>query len=323
MNRTSLPRAFTLVELLVITVIFASLMGLLVLGGRSNNGSQIRLLSQSIASAILSAQSNALGNEAGSGLILTPATDTPVASNTLYNADVPPYAKGSVRSGMPPVNLATTIATVSLESTNTTAADLVNGYKILFRCNSPLYIAPTLWMSITNGTQVAFRTSANQTNQNTLWPKPPAGATLNFAMARYPIKSSLAVDVTKTAAIDLRYSGVGNTLTGDYGALANKGAIAICFNSVGALDAVMQNVLSPTKTVQPILPAAPLYLLIASLSDIQANRSLQQDSSRWLAIAHNSGRVTIASNVPQAGTTDKEKDVFNARQKARLGIATK
>ena len=321
MNRTSLPRAFTLVELLVITVIFASLMGLLVLGGRSNNGSQIRLLSQSIASAILSAQSNALGNEAGSGLILTPATDTPVASNTLYNADVPPYAKGSVSSGVPPANLATTSTAVSLTPTNTAAADLVNGYKILFRCDSPSYVAPTPWMSITNGTQVAFRTSANQTNQNTLWPQPPAGATLNFAMARYPIKSSLAVDVTKTAAIDLRYSGVGNTLTGDYGALANKGAIAICFNSVGALDAVMQNVLSPTKTVQPILPAAPLYLLIASLSDIQANRSLQQDSSRWLAIAHNSGRVTIASNVPQAGTT--ETDVVNARKNARLGIATK
>ena len=321
MNRTSLPRAFTLVELLVITVIFASLMGLLMLGGRSNNGSQIRLLSQSIASAILSTQSNALGNEAGSGLILTPATDTPVASNTLYNADVPPYAKGSVSSGMPPANLATTSTTVSLTPTNTAAADLVNGYKILFRCDSPSYVAPTPWMSITNGTQVAFRTSANQTNQNTLWPKPPAGATLNFAMARYPIKSSLAVDVTKTAAIDLRYSGVGNTLTGDYGALANKGAIAICFNSIGALDAVMQNVLSPTKTVQPILPAAPLYLLSASLSDIQANRSLQQDSSRWLAIAHNSGRVTIASNVPQAGTT--ETDVVNARKNARLGIATK
>ena len=269
----------------------------------------------------MSAQSNALGNEAGSGLILTPATDTPVASNTLYNADVPPYAKGSVSSGVPPANLATTSTAVSLTPTNTAAADLVNGYKILFRCDSPSYVAPTPWMSITNGTQVAFRTSANQTNQNTLWPQPPAGATLNFAMARYPIKSSLAVDVTKTAAIDLRYSGVGNTLTGDYGALANKGAIAICFNSVGALDAVMQNVLSPTKTVQPILPAAPLYLLIASLSDIQANRSLQQDSSRWLAIAHNSGRVTIASNVPQAGTT--ETDVVNARKNARLGIATK
>jgi len=296
-------------------------MGLLMLGGRSNNGSHIRLLSQSIASAILSAQSNALGNEAGSGLILAPATDTPVASNTLYNADVPPYAKGSVSSGVPPANLATTSTAVSLAPTNTADADLANGYKILFRCDSPSYVAPTPWMSITNGTQVAFRTSANQTNQNTLWPKPPAGATLNFAMARYPIKSSLAVDVTKTAAIDLRYSGVGNTLTGDYGKLANKGDIAICFNSIGALDAVMQDLQSQTKTVQPILPAAPLYLLIASLSDIQADRSLQQDSSRWLAIAHNSGRVTIASNVPQAGKT--ETDVVNARKNARLGIATK
>ena len=145
-------------------------------------------------------------------------------------------------------------------------------------------------MSITNGTQVAFRTSANQTNQNTLWPKPPAGATLNFAMARYPIKSSLAVDVTKTAAIDLRYSGVGNTLTGDYGALANKGAIAICFNSVGALDAVMQNVLSPTKTVQPILPAAPLYLLIASLSFL--GLGAQPPTPEWGAMISD-GRPTL------------------------------
>lgn len=321
MNRTSLPRAFTLVELLVITVIFASLMGLLVLGGRSNNGSQIRLLSQSIASAILSAQSNALGNEAGSGLILTPATDTPFASNTLYNADVPPYAKGSVSSGMPPANLATTSTAVSLTPTNTAAADLVNGYKILFRCDSPSYVAPTPGCRLQMARRLRFARLPIKQIKIRSGPSRPLGQRLILpwlairssrrwrSMSPKPQPSTCA-----TAASAIRSPVIT-------GALANKGAIAICFNSVGALDAVMQNVLSPTKTVQPILPAAPLYLLIASLSDIQANRSLQQDSSRWLAIAHNSGRVTIASNVPQAGTT--ETDVVNARKNARLGIATK
>jgi len=320
MNRACLHRAFTLVELLVVTVIVASLMSLLVVGGQPSTGGQIRRLSQSIVSAILTAQTSALGNEAGAAIIFEPSSTTLTACNAVFFADSQPYIKGTVGSGVPPSSLASISTTVSLTPTNADAQDLANGYKILFRCDDP-YLAPSPWMSISSGTTVAFRTSANQTAQNTIWPKKPATALLQFVMARYPVKSSPAIDVIKMAAIDLRYSGIGNTTAGDYGALANKGGISICFNSVGVLDAVMQNVLSTTKSVQPVVPAAPLYLLIANTSDIQSNESLQKDYSLWLAIAPNTGRITIASNVPQNGTA--ENDVINARAKARQSISVK
>ena len=315
------PRlAFTVVELLVVTVIFSILMSLLVVGGQPSAGGQIRRLAQSIVSAILTAQTSALGNEAGAAVIFEPSSTTSNACNALFFADSQPYIKGTVGSGVPPSSLASTSTTVALTPTNADAADLANGYKILFRCDEP-YLAASPWMSISSGTTVAFRTSANQTAQNTIWPKKPATAPLQFLVARYPVKSSPAIDGIKTAAIDLRYSGIGNTTTGDYGALANKGAIAITFNSAGVIDAVMQNVLATTKSVQPVVPAAPLYLLIASLSDIQSNESLQKEYSLWLVLAPNTGRITIASNVIQNGTA--EVDVINARAKARQSIAVK
>ena len=92
-------------------------------------------------------------------------------------------------------------------------------------------------------------------------------------------------------------------------------------DGAGVIDAVMQNVLATTKSVQPVVPAAPLYLLIASLSDIQSNESLQKEYSLWLVLAPNTGRITIASNVIQNGTA--EVDVINARAKARQSIAVK
>jgi hypothetical protein len=69
--------------------------------------------------------------------------------------------------------------------------------------------------------------------------------------------------------------------------------------------------------VEPVNPTAPLYLLIANLADIQDDRSLQAQTSRWLAVAPGTGRVTVAANVPVSGTT--EAAVLNARANAVQG----
>lgn len=332
-------RGFTLVELLVVTGLFVVFFGLVVNGLRPNPNSQVRQLSQAISSAILATQTRALGNETGAALIFDVGGGTlaSFASNTVLQSDVPPFILGgtappaaayaSGTNGIPPMfsgslALSASFSPVTLSLTNADAADLANGYKIRFLCDGSFAMPPSPWFkfspvaSSTSGT-VSLRVAAGQTITNTTWPSVPAGGVLRVQIARFPVKTSPAIDVTKQAAIDLRYSGIGNTISGDYGNLNNKGPIAITFDRNGRLDAVMQYGTSLTPVVEPSNPTAPLYLLIATLADIQDNRSLQSQSSRWLAIAPNTGRVTIAANIPAAGTS--ENDVLNARANARQG----
>lgn len=316
MNISRAKSGFTLVELLVVTGLFAVFFGLMVSGLRPNANSQARQLSQSLSSAILAAQTQALGKDAGAALILDVAP-TNVYTNTIFNADVPPFIVGDVAAGMPPTVLSATTAVVSLLPTNADAADLALGYRIRFTGASP-YVPPTAWMSFSSPGTVSLRNSVSQTINNTAWPPPLVEGTLQFQIARYPAKSASALNTTKQAAIDLRYSGIGNTVSGNYGSLAGKGPIAITFDRNGRLDSVMQYGTGSNPTVEPITPTAPLYLLIANLGDIQDDRSLQSQTSRWLAIAPGTGRVNLAANVPVAGTS--ESDVLTARANARQGF---
>jgi prepilin-type N-terminal cleavage/methylation domain-containing protein len=314
-------RGFSLIELLVVTGLLAGFFGLLVAGLRPSPNSEVRQLSQTLSSAILASQTRALGNEAGAALILD-VTSGNVYSNAVFNADVPPFVAGSVTSGVPPATLSVTATTATISPTNADAADLIFGYRVRFSGTNP-YTPTTPWMGFSSpGTAlsgtVRFRTTANQTSHNTVWPTVPSGGSLQFQIARYPVKSTSALDTTKLAGLDLRYSGIGNTVSGNYGSLNGKGAIAITFDRNGGLDTVMQYGSGSTPTVDPITPTAPLYLLIASLSDIQNNSSLQSPTSRWLALAPSTGRVNVAANVVVPGTT--ENDVVNARANARQGV---
>ena len=318
MTSTVSRKGFTLVELLVVTSLLAGFFGLVISAVRPSSSSQIRQLTQSLSSSLLAAQTRALGNDAGAALILEPGTGSipAVASNSVFNADIPPFIIGEVVSGVPPTNLSSTSAAVSLTPTNADAADLTKGYKIRFSSDTP-YMAPSPWLTFATGT-ASLRSPANQTSNNTIWPISPAGGELQFAIVCYPQKSSIAADATRLAAIDLRYSGIGNTVTGNYGSLDGKGSIAICFDRTGGLDSVIQYGSGVTPTVLPLTPTAPLYLLIASLSDIQANQPLQSQGSRWLAIAPSTGRVTVAANVVVSGTN--QDAVIAARANARQGV---
>ena len=306
-------RGFTLVELLVVTGLFAVFFGLIVNGLRPNANSQVRQLSQSLSSAILAAQTQALGKDTGAALILD-VTPGSVGTNTVFNGDVPPFIVGNVTSGMPPAVLSVTSSTVTLLPTNADTSELATGYRIRFSGTSPQF-PPTSWMGFSGQGTVSLRTTATQNINNTVWPLSPVGSSLQFEIPRLPVKSGPAADVTKFAAIDLRYSGIGNTVTDPYGTLANQGSIGITFDRTGRLDTVILYGQSP---VDPVNPTAPLYLLIATISDIEANASLQSQTSRWLAIAPVTGRVSIAANVAVSGTT--QGDITNARLNARQGV---
>jgi prepilin-type N-terminal cleavage/methylation domain-containing protein len=309
MNAALARRGFTLVELLVVTGLIASFLGLILVGMRPTGDSQIRQLSQTLSSAILASQTRALGNDAGAALIFdTGAGSVAFAGNMIYNADVPPLVVGTI-SGVPPSPLNVTTTTGTLSPTNADATDLATGYRIRFSGTSP-YMPPTNWMAFASGGSnmgtISFRTTANQTISNTVWPAAPATGSLQFAVARYPIRSTSALDATRQAAVDFRYSGIGNATWGTSG----TNSLALTFDRNGSLDTVMTLGATPGWAN----PTAPIYFLIASLADIQNDQSLQSPTARWLAINPSTGRVSVGANVV-SGT-----DVLAARANARQGV---
>ncbi len=310
--------AFTLVELLVVAGIFAMLFGLVLNGGRPSSAGQIRQAAQSIASVLLATQSRSLGNPAGAGVVLDPAVAGSPAVYTVSAADMLPLITGSCTSGMPPSNMGASSTSVSIEPDNADAADLARGYKIRFQERGSKVQPPTAWMSFANPV-VTFRSANGQGLQNTNWPKPVAGGFSVF-IARYPNEAATAYELPKQVAIDLRYSGAGDGTTFDtnWSNLSGKGAIAITFDSVGEIDALMQNVLG-TPTVQPTHPVSPIYLLVASRDDVTAGTALASDRSAWVVVHPQTGRVSVSSNVPQVATDATA--LRAARAKAREGIA--
>ena len=312
--------AFTLVELLVVAGIFAMLFGLVLSGGRPSSAGQIRQAAQSIASVLLATQSRSLGNPAGAGVVLDPAVAGSPAVYTVSAADMLPLITGSCTSGMPPSNMGASSTSVSIEPDNADAADLARGYKIRFQERDARGVQPpTAWMSFASNV-VTFRTGNGQGPQNTNWPKPVAGGSFSVFIARYPNEAATAYELPKQVAIDLRYSGVGDgtTFDTDWSNLSGKGAIAITFDSVGEIDALMQNVLG-TPTVQPTHPVSPIYLLVASRDDVTAGTALASDRSAWVVVHPQTGRVSVSSNVPQVATDATA--LRAARAKAREGIA--
>jgi type II secretory pathway pseudopilin PulG len=319
MNRRA---AFTLVELLVVAGIFAMLFGLVLNGARPSATGQVKQAAQSIASVFLATQSKALGKPAGAGVIFDPGGGGAVVT-TVSAADMLPLITGSCTNGMPPTNLAATSGTVAIAPDNADAADLAHGYKIRFHEEEPAAQAPTAWMAFAANV-VSFRAGSGQTAQNTIWPKPANGGPFKVTIARYPNEGETLYELPKAAAIDLRYSGIGDgaTFSTTWSNLSGKGAVAIGFDSVGEVDVVMQQVLSAaaSRTVQPLAPTQPIYLLVAARADVEAGtNTLAGSTAFWVVIHPQTGRVSVSSNVPQTGTDATA--LRNARANARAGLA--
>jgi type II secretory pathway pseudopilin PulG len=337
--------AFTLVELLVVASIMAALLGLVLSGAKPGTNGQIRQAAQSLVSALMAAQSRALGNRAGSAVIFESGLTSGVSASMcirVSNGDVPPFITGT--SGMfTPLNptSATNSATISLTPTNADADDLQHGYKIQFggvaAGSLAPYQPPSPWMALAApaaggganciGT-VSFRTSASQAPSNTVWPEPTKTVSgtnpFNFQVARYPLKAELAAELPKSVAIDLRYSGIGDDPTTAWGGLANDGAIALVFDSIGGVDALMQQVLGAAsmRTNQPIDPVQPFYLLVTARSEMEDSTfpALSSPKALWIAVHPQTGRVTVASNVPQTGTDATALRAARAKARALAAI---
>jgi hypothetical protein len=231
-----------------------------------------------------------------------------------------PWITGTTgTTGMPPNPPSLTAATVTLAPLDADAEDLVHAYKIRLSGEPPRpFQPPTPWLALSVSTAasgsaagvIGFRITNGQTPLNSVWPVPTTTSSVpnpfDFVAARYPTKGESAVEFPKAAAIDLRFSGTGDDPTTVWGGLAGKGAVAIVFDSVGGIDAVMQQVLklgSRQSDPSPIDPTEPVYLLVAPRKDIESGlNTLANQEAVWVAVHPQTGRVSVGGNSPQTGT---------------------
>lgn len=321
-------RGFTLVELLVVTGLISSLLAIVVVGLRSegSEATQLRRSAQAFASALLAAQSRAIGNPSGAGVLIDPVG---VQGLVISSALMQPMITGSVSNGMPPSDPSVTSVIIGVAPNNADQADLVNGYQITFGppsagAGAQLIRPESAWFSyapLTSGSAVVrFRPFVGQTGLNTIWPRSdsePVYATV----ARYPSKGDAVATMDKLVAVDLRHSGMGSDPSTAFGRLDGKGAVAVTFDRTGAVREIMQNVLATVaRSTDPQIPKQPIYFLIALRADIDnpSVNVLSKQDVVWVTIFPQTGRVAVSSNVPQMGTDTAA--LIAARANAALGI---
>jgi prepilin-type N-terminal cleavage/methylation domain-containing protein len=321
MNRRA---GFTLVELLVVAGIFAMLFGMVLNGARPGTTGQVKQAAQQLASVLLATQSKAIGNPLGAAVIIRSGTPSAVdlqgkedqLSTTIVNGNMLPFIEGEIQM---PDTPAAIFVTGTITPTNAAPGEAKHGYKIQFYEASPVQ-PPSAWMSfvfLTSGSltftgTVGFRTENSQTSQNTVWPK-PVQQPFNVRIARRPGRAETVYEIPKPAAIDLRYSGVEES---SLSSLDAKGDIAVMFDRVGGLSAIIQ-----MNGGQPIYPTSPLYILVTPRDRAFSTTSLEGVESLWVVVHPQTGRVSLSSNVPQPAGAVTASDVRNARRNARQGAA--
>jgi type II secretory pathway pseudopilin PulG len=300
---------FTLVELLVVASIMAALFGLILVGARPSVGGELRRAAQQFASVLLATQSQAIGKTMGAAVVLT---SEGVRCISVVAGQKPPFVVGTVNSGMPPANPGTSTAAVTIAITN--GGDLQTGYRIQFFGGDPTLPA-SAWFGFQPPGTVLLRAEEGQAAANTVWPA-AAGSQLRARIACYPDSGNELMAFPKTIAIDLRYSGTGDDPSTPWGGLGNKQNIGLSFDSVGTVDALMRG-LGGTAAGRQL--DAPVYFLVATRADIEADEALTKDRSMWVVVQPQTGRVTVSANIAQAG---KDRTALRAaRASARAGLA--
>lgn len=320
---------FTMLELLVVTAIMLALMGFVVSGARITRGSvgNIRRGAQQFASILLASQSLSLGNPTGAAVIITGPQGS--VGDMVSQARRYPFIEGVVEQGLPPTTatISATSQTIRLKTTNEDLSALVHGYKIRFLDRGQGVDGPVSeWFSLACPAPpvavASIRIENGQTSRTALWPTAATSGTLSFQAARYPIPAGLSQPLPEGVAVDLRYSGYEGMA--NWESLSGKGAIAVGFDSVGAVDCLMQNVLPAAgqfRTVQPISPYEQVYFLVTLRAEIEdpTVNTLASDKALWVVVHPRTGRVTIAPNVPQ--TANDAAALRAARAKARRGVS--
>jgi hypothetical protein len=72
-------------------------------------------------------------------------------------------------------------------------------------------------------------------------------------------------------------------------------------------------------TSPPIAPSSPLFLLVGSLVDIDADQGIYSDKARWLSLTPLTGRVAVGRNIPLSGAANDPQVMGACRANVLLG----
>lgn len=324
MNTRCPSRGFTLVELLVVTGLLASLFALLTVGSKPSEKGSVRRAAQELASAILAAQTRAIGRPEGGGIVIRPDTTSARMGTAVLEALTHTLATESL-GPWPPSGFNDSFRTARVTSGTIRMTDptiLPNAYKA--RLQTPLNDPISPWFSLTplgtGSATMSFRASAGQSIESAGWP-PQTPATVHIAVAQYPSTAAPVSAFNRQVAIDLRHSGLGDdpAASHGYGSLENLGTIAVLFDEVGRASEIMRRIQETrTSSDQPSTLTDPVYLLLATRNDIQQGLSLASQNSLWLAINPLTGRAIISENIPQSGVDAAA--LRAARKNAKDGV---
>jgi prepilin-type N-terminal cleavage/methylation domain-containing protein len=305
-------KGFTLVELLVVTGLLATLLGSVIVAMRPNEDSQVRQTANSLVSAIMQTRTRALSRTEGAALIIRPNA---AATGTIVSfGDIQQPIVATTVSGMPPASLSSGTVPITVPNTSLLNADDVSaGFQIRFSSGGP----SSEWFAFCPAGpftgEVMLQPSLGQSIYSTPWPSGPA---LTCEIARWPVETQPAVSFPKLATIDLRFSSIGDDIS-DVVAMGfnnelpifapnfSLGRVSLCFDRTGTLTSFVPpqgNIKDPTS---PVKPSAPIYLLVVSQSDLGNTsaampnyNTLRSDKSVWIAISPVTGRVTTGKNAP-------------------------
>ena len=114
-------KGFTLVELLVVTGLLASLLSLVIVAMRPTEDAQIRQTANSLVSAIMQTRTRALSRTEGAALIIRPADSA--RSTAVAYGDIQQPIRATVASGMPPASLSSGTASITVNGSTIQNAD--------------------------------------------------------------------------------------------------------------------------------------------------------------------------------------------------------
>jgi prepilin-type N-terminal cleavage/methylation domain-containing protein len=332
-------KGFTLVELLVVTGLLATLLGLMLVTLRPTAQSHVRELARRLQSALMQAQTRSLTTGKGVCLVLEPSAASAVSCRGAYFADPQPAASTQMQAptgftlqqilttGTPNLFYSGSTNAAFLPPTNANLSDLESGYRVRFLTGSTY--GPWYNFSFSNTSEtvaLALLTSSSSTLDpaTNIWPA-TVGNQVPCEVARYPQRTQDALTAPKLASIDLRYSGMGDSpppssFTASetappiywYASFQPKDttsldSICLEFNRIGAL-ATLCRVTPPTAKswAGAINANYKIYFLAATNEDIAKNNSLNSADSMWIAIDPQTGAVSIGKNNPSGAATIRD-----------------
>lgn len=290
-------KGFTLVELLVVTGLLASLLSLVIVAMRPTEDTQIRQAANALASAIMQTQTRALSKTQGAALAIYPS------GTSVDFCDCDPPIIATSTTAIPPA-----ATSANIVFTRPSNADAVSdGYQIRFSAGGPY--GP--WFRLEpakNGDLVgvvSMRADLGQTTATAVWPAITSGSAIGCEISRMPRASQAAFTFPKNVRLETRYSGVGEEVNVNIKpaplllSVNTLGGIYLHFDRTGALSTII-----PGNGSNPIKPTKPVYLLIAGASQVSTDSALQSQTATWVAVLPGVTRVLTGKNTPQSKPDD-------------------